>query len=331
MSLILGITNGTRGGLYADTLLTRSGSTGAGRPVDLPLTPSELSHHGLKVHILSRELCIGFAGIFDLGIRTISNIHKLRRKGPVSDSAKALQEVYISCRKSFGLHAECDFLLLGLGCKGIELIRVNATSILSTKDAWIGDADAYEELRKLRGSICLPEAGMLSEFDTKAFEITNALSALCSSRKTSTVGSFGDQIARVSYDPKLGFEYLTTSTVAVSGSEKSAYATLASDCGYPHGIAFYFHSASKGFLFISADPKSPYSIVGDDIERFRDRAWVLKGIIYCRGMRAETRRISLLRVVRGIYAWLYFRLHGIRIPTWPLPWDKRFGSAVNRP
>lgn len=239
-----------------------------------PTGPVNGEFHALKVQILNSQTAVAFAtsNAVDTAIKLISEIHDALLANPSLSVPDRLFETY---KQAIGASEatdtpDCEFLILTHNSGVRKLARVSSEAITYPKRAYIGDANEYRNLTKLRQPYVPPEMQDVQQPDgtfktlplvvhageIEFQEISLAMEALVNQRLSQTVGGIAGCIVRV-VDGGISkdLEYLQLGEVGVSPEEgQTGFSVLASNTG-TRGIAIYFRSGKIGFVMKVGDPE----------------------------------------------------------------------------
>lgn len=149
MTLVVAHADQDIGFMVADTLLSSSvAMRGEARPVNG-------TAHTLKIHVLSGQVAVAFAGDPDLACELIAQIKTDVQAGETHDIPQRLLQRYAVRATQDARRA--DFLVLRLleGYKALDKVTLEDGIQRATR-AYIRDAEGYRELTKLMGPLRRP-------------------------------------------------------------------------------------------------------------------------------------------------------------------------------
>jgi hypothetical protein len=242
VSLIVGYATSDIGFLVADTLITF--------PIEKydPRKPAIERFHVLKIHILTPDIAVGFAGEVGAALRIIRRL----QTELADDSGLNVSQKLFDLRRQSG--ANCEFLTLVLHADGKKLSRITSTEIHEATRAYIGDPVEYKNLTNLIGDYEGPQHRSIQnadgKFETivvtadeKKFEqISSAMEKLTYLKTSETVGAICGCITRV-VDARIStkLEYMQAVEYGTSSEEgRTGFSLLASNRGI-RGIGIYYY------------------------------------------------------------------------------------------
>jgi hypothetical protein len=281
MTLIVGSVHADIGFLVADTLLSY--------PTERydPRNPALEKFHALKIHILTPDVAVAFAGDVSVSLFLIGKLYQELMVDPTICVPPRLFEL----RKEFtskeveATYGDYDFLVLLLTSEGRKLAKVTEDGFYFVTRAYIGDANEYKHLISLIGPydgplICtvqnsdgtfitkphLPTEGE-QEFD----QVSIAMEKLTHQRNSETVGAICGNITRV-VDARISrkVEYMQSGASWLSPWEgKGGFSYLASNSG-TRGTGIYYSGWCTGLVFIAGDSEPCRKTTAETLEQFID-------------------------------------------------------------
>jgi hypothetical protein len=262
MSLIVGYAAADIGFLVADTLVSF--------PTEKynPRKPVIEKFHALKIHILSPDIAVAFAGEVET---SLAIIRQFQQELAVDLKLCAPRRIFElrqeSAVKTMGaFKGDCEFLVLLLSPEK-TLARITADQIHYAKRAYIGDAAEYSNFRTLVKPYSGPETRSVQNSDgkfhnaivtegEKEFEqVSTAMERLANQRSSETVGAICGCITRV-VDARISkkLEYMQSVEAGISAEEgRTGYSLLVSN-SKPRGIGIYYYGWHAGLVFVVGDP-----------------------------------------------------------------------------
>ncbi|CAG2155553.1 hypothetical protein LMG31506_05450 [Cupriavidus yeoncheonensis] len=280
MTLIVAHADQDIGFMVADTLLSSSVALrGEARPVSG-------TGHTLKIHVLSGQVAVAFAGDPGLACELIAEIKNDVQSDETHDLPRQLLERYVVRAAQDARRA--DFLVLRLlrGGKALDKVTLE-DGVQRVTRAYIGDAEGYRELTRLIGpyedpqfrQVQLPDGSFRTErFEAPTAEqwfirVSDALESLCHKRSVATVGAISDAITRV-VDARISgeLEYMQAAYAGRSVEEGYTGYTLLAANTSPRAMAIYFYAGGLGFVFLPGDPAGCQRLLAETDREFIEHA-----------------------------------------------------------
>lgn len=268
MSFVYGMTDGNEGRLFADSLLTWKG--------DGPSNPGDISKHGLKIHVLDSNHCIGLAGDYAPCVDAIVAFSKLHDTEKASDAshlflAKALIE---RCERFGDDVTACELIYLRHIRGKAELFVIRKGRPVQVPAGYIGDGEFGAALA---GVLSLPPSDpifkdtVLSQIQSDGLRVTNALDFVVRSGAYSTVAPIAESVwIRIATDVGRGFVYLASGVTMVRGSE-SKQASIFHLESPVFGAALYLGLKKYGLIYYSGSTDEPVRIDAPSFAEFEIR------------------------------------------------------------
>src|SRR4051812_7919700 len=164
MTLIVAAATADIGFLVSDTLITTLMHIKGN-----PTGPVNGEFHALKVQILNHQTAVAFAtsNAVDTAIKLISEIHDALPANPSLSVPDRLFEAYKQAieRSDATDIPDCEFLVLTCNLGVRKLARVSSEAITHPARAYIGDANQYRRLMKLRQPYTPPATQQVQQPD----------------------------------------------------------------------------------------------------------------------------------------------------------------------
>jgi hypothetical protein len=265
MTLIVAAATADIGFLVSDTLVTTLIHIKGN-----PTGPINGEFHALKVQIVGPQTAIAFAtsNAVYTAVGLISNLQDALRDNPELNVPDHLFGAYKQAITTNQDRPDCEFLVLTLSSGGKKLARISNEAITYLERGYIGDANEYKRLMKLRQPHVPPQLQhvqqpygtfktlplVVSAGEIEFQEISFAMEALVNQRTSQSVGAIAGCIVRVA-DARISkeLEYLQSGEVGVSPEEgQTGFSVLASNTG-TRGIGIYYRSGKIGFVMKVGD------------------------------------------------------------------------------
>lgn len=288
MTLVIAHASRDIGFMIADTLLSS--------PVPLrgEERPVNGTSHALKIHVLSGQTAIAFAGDPGLACGLIAEVKGDMDATPQFEIPQRLFDRYVQRAVEIQDGRRADFLVLRLVPEGKALDKVTLENgVQRMERGYIGDAEGYRALMRLVGpyqgptirNIQLPDGSFRTEYfqptDVEQWFLraSDALESLCHSRSVETVGAITDAITRV-VDARISgeLEYMQAACAGRSVEEGYTGYTLLAANNDPRAMAVYFYAGKLGFVFLPGDPAGCQKLSADSDTEFIDAARQQYGI-----------------------------------------------------
>jgi hypothetical protein len=289
MTLVIGSVHADIGFLVADTLLSY--------PVEKynPRNPALEKFHSLKIHILTPDVAIAFAGDVRTSRFLIRKLYQELMVNPTICVPARLVEL----RKEFApqeldwTYGDYDFLVLLLTSEERKLAKVTKDGFYFAARAYIGDADEYKNFIRLIGPyegplFCtiqnsngtfITEPYLPTEGEQEFDQVSTALEKLTHQRNSETIGAICGNITRV-VDARISrkLEYMQSGASWTSPWEgKGGFSYLASNSG-TRGIGIYYSGWCAGLAFIAGDSETCRKMRAETLEQFIEEARLAYGL-----------------------------------------------------
>jgi hypothetical protein len=268
MTLVVGYADEEIGFLVGDTLLSHQYFQLAD-----DVGPVDGEFHSLKIQILSGNIAVAFAGLFDPAYAAVRELKSVLDRDSAIDPATWLSEK--------GGVGQCEFLVLTLRGGLRRLVRVANGQVREGRRFYIGMQEEYARYLNLRR----PYTGPLvrieppsnienavtvgeKEFDVVASAI-ETLANDSAGRKFEVVGAISGCVIRV-VDARISRELEYMQSVMVSNfpwEPEGGYTMLAS-AEDTRGIGIYFRAGKRGFMMPVGGEIPCVEIEAEDVETF---------------------------------------------------------------
>jgi len=281
MSLILAEAASDDGFFVADTLLTYKF-----QPLHAK-GPFNGKSHALKVHILNNHFCMAIAGEYPTGLSVVNQTAAyLREKNLIDETViEKINALYKqSCEKQRHPLDACDFLVMFNKSGKVFLFKISNGIISSVEKAYIGNDQAYKQLRSLQLQYPpLPHqtSGFMQvqqengTFKAVPFQSTelekNFLHISDVMERVSPyedVAIIGNSLTRVRINKFGNFKYLQQAKRGSSPEEGDIGISLLSSTQPKYGIGIFYQSGGFGDLFIAGDTEHCRRIKSTTIDDF---------------------------------------------------------------
>lgn len=281
MTLIYGAIDSENGFLIGDSLFTPRNKLGSQELEENNFYTFNGLFHGLKIHILKKNLAIAFSGKVFPALNTISLFYEELQKNGTRDPS-ALLDFYSNVIKSDNSKNDvCDFLLLDVLEKP-KLFKISNGKIISDQRHCIGDNEADKKLQAKRKPYISPaisynhlEDGSVKitkVSDTalmkERIEISNAMVLLAQEKYISVNLLINHPFVTTknqNTNSLIFLQYIETGTCPFEGVYNFA---LCSSEKEPYGVGVYYSQSPIGYLFISGQVK-PHRIEASTYEIFK--------------------------------------------------------------
>jgi len=267
MSLVVGYADKEIACLVADTLLTFPFHM-----KDRTAGPVNGQYHALKIHILTPNLAVAFAGHVNEVLEVISRLNKRMENQNTIDIPGEVHMIYKTLvQGTVTDKPDCEFLVLEILENGNRLSHVTLESSRECERAYIGDGDAYRRVQALirpyvapkkqdiqRADGSFAEVSLTSSNGESAFmEIANAMEAMVHERGIESVGAICGNVIRVVNARLSGkLEYLQSIEAGISPEEgRFGFTVLADNSSKRKAVALYFFGGKFGYLLRVGDEK----------------------------------------------------------------------------
>jgi hypothetical protein len=216
-----------------------------------------------KIHILNDKTAIAFSGVVRTALNIISQLYDELANSPDLDVPNRVLEL------SQQASDDCDFLILQLTATGKRLAKISRNNLSYCERAYIGDANEYAQMIKLKNALPIIPDPTLSQEEIEFDEVSNAMEQLVQQRKSQSVGAICNCIIRI-VDARISgaLEYLQLGSSTISPEEGlGGFSFLASNVNV-RGMGVYYRVGKLGFLFIVGDSQNCRKIYTETLNEF---------------------------------------------------------------
>jgi len=262
VSLILGHAASDIGFLVADTLLSFPNEKYDARK------PAIERFHALKIHILTPEIAVAFAGNVE---RALKIIRRLQEDLAVDSSVSAPERLLdlsreLAVEKSERFRGDCEFLVLTLGVEQKTLARIATNQVHYATRAYIGDPAEYKRLRGLTRDYDgpakrffqdpdgKPQTAIVTDGEKEFEQVSTAMERLTDQKNSETVGAICGCVTRV-VDARISkkLEYMQSGERGISAAEGITGFSLLASNSETRGIGIYYYGWNAGLIFVVGD------------------------------------------------------------------------------
>lgn len=280
MTLIYGKVDSENGFLIGDSLFTTD-IMGAEILANKNFIRFNNLFHGLKIHILTRDLAVAYAGDILLANETIALYFKELQKNRTISIEEFLKIFLDQIEKNNLNKSVCDFLILNTSASP-KLFKISEGKITSVQKAYIGDSYAHKSLQAKLKPYFFPKTQnvqledgafetrplIVSELEREQIEIQNAIVEIAQ-EKVHTVGLMINHpfiVKKAKHTNSLIFlQYIEAGFNPFEGTYNYSFLSAEDE---PYGAGIYYSQIGAGFLFISGQGQ-PHMIHAIDTDRFK--------------------------------------------------------------
>jgi hypothetical protein len=273
MTLVVAETIGSCFHIQCDSLITNRDVV---RPNDIP--------GRLKSIVLSRDLCVSFAGRADAALDAIRQLYP--STGSRLDASLLVDELYETHKASGG---EIDFLVCSLGLGG-RFVKIAGDSVAEGADRyWIGDPAAVSEFQR-QFDLSVPPQNASPDHKATSRSL-DAFSSLLRETRLPTVGGFRFHVASVSgafqymdeaasYYPTQDIPSGVATALRFGGPAEGgfAYSVLTPDQAGVPIVGVHLYQGRLGLLYDPLNHDDAIQIPNVSHKEFREKVLALCGV-----------------------------------------------------